>query len=78
MGSQHTTFVKQPYRRTYLKQYFERMSKDKTKVLYDDNVASVLKEQGYEIEESPRSIYRVSKLYEALNMYKPGKVSPVI
>ena len=74
--SQHK-FIVQPFRRKYLESYFERMSKDRDKVLYDDNVASVLKQQGYMIEESPRSIYKVDKLYEALKKYTPGTVSPV-
>lgn len=60
-----------PYRRKYLKGYSQRMSKDNTQTLWDDNVASVLIDQGFSIKESPRSIYRVEKLYQALNKYGP-------
>jgi hypothetical protein len=47
------------------------MSQDRDKIVYDDNVADVLKMQGYSTYESPRSIYRVDKLYEALSKYAP-------
>jgi hypothetical protein len=67
------SFTIQPYRRKYLKSYCDRMSKDNLKPLFDDHVASVLKEQGYTIPESPRSIYRVEKLYEALGKYAPDR-----
>lgn len=73
----HSSFIVQPYRRSYLKGYFERMSKDNLGMLYDDNVASVLKEQGYHITESPRSVYRVDKLYEALAKYEPSNAPEV-
>lgn len=53
------------------------MSKDNLGMLYDDNVASVLKEQGFHITESPRSVYKVDKLYESLAKYEP-KNSPRI
>lgn len=63
-----------PYRSKRLKSYSERYSKDDVTVLYDDNVADMLLAQGYSIEESPRSVYKVSKLYEALSKYAPGKI----
>lgn len=77
MISEHSSFIVEPYRRKYLKEYCRRMSKDNMGMLYDDNVASVLKEQGFHITESPRSVYKVSKLYEALAKYEPSKAPEV-
>lgn len=62
------------YRSKRLKDYRTRMSKDRTKVLVDDNVKSVLEAQGFHVDESPRSIYSVEKLYKALAQYAPGKI----
>lgn len=67
-----SSFKVQPYRRKYLKSYCERMSKDNTHCLWDHNVASVLQEQGFTIPESPRSVYKVDKLYEALSRFEPS------
>lgn len=67
-----SSFIIEPWRRSYLDDYASRMSSDRLDALWDDNVANVLREQGFEIPESPRSIYKVSKLYEALNKYDPG------
>lgn len=67
------SFVVQPYRRKYLKDYASRMGRDNLTHLWDDNVAAVLREQGFSIRESPRSIYRVNKLFEALSKYGPDK-----
>lgn len=72
-----SSFIIQPYRRKYLKEYFHRMSQDNLGTLMDDNVADVLKEQGFSITESPRSVYKVAKLYEALAKYEP-KDAPVV
>jgi hypothetical protein len=69
------SFNIKPYRSKRLKEYYSRMSKDREAVIYDDNVASMLLAQGFSIEEAPRSIYRVEKLYEALAKYAPGRVS---
>ena len=66
-----SSFTVQPYRRKYLKEYFKRMSQDNLTMLWDDNVASILQEQGFSIEQAPRSVYKVEKLYEALNKYAP-------
>lgn len=68
-----SSFVIQPYRRKYLRDYCRRMSQDDTTKLWDDNVASVLEEQGFTIKDSPRSVYKVEKLYEALAKYAPNK-----
>lgn len=68
-----SSFVIQPYRRKYLAEYCKRMSKDNLGTLWDDNVASVLEEQGFNIEEDPRSVYKVEKLYESLAKYEPSK-----
>lgn len=70
-------FKIEPYRRKYLDGYMKRMSQDNLHPLWDDHVASVLKDQGFEIEESPRSVYKVEKLYEALNKYDPNAAPSV-
>lgn len=70
-------FTVRPYRSKRLKPYCERMSKDNTHVVFDDNVAKLLRLQGYQFEDSPRSIYKVDKLYEALAKYSPNN-SPFI
>lgn len=67
-------FKTRPYRTNRLGDYLSRNSKDNLTVLHDDNVADALREQGYSIEESPRSIYKVDKLYEALSAYAPGTI----
>jgi hypothetical protein len=51
------------------------MSRDNLKTIYDDTVEELLEYQGFNtsnIEEAPRSIYKVGKLYEALELYAPG------
>jgi len=77
LAENRSSFVIQPYRRKYLKDYAARMSKDNVQALWDDNVASVLEEQGFTIQESPRSIYKVEKLYEALAKYEPATAPSV-
>lgn len=72
-----SSFVIQPYRRKYLRGYFQRMSQDNLNELWDDNVASVLEEQGFNIVSNPRSVYRVEKLYAALAKYAP-KTAPYV
>lgn len=64
-------FTRRPYRMKRLEPYAQRMSKDNLTVIFDDNVASVLTQQGYSIQEAPRSVYKVEKLYEALSRYAP-------
>nr|QXV86609.1 RNA-dependent RNA polymerase [Partitiviridae sp.] len=53
------------------------MGKDQTDVIMDGNVKDVLVAQGYTIEESPRSVYKVEKLFEALSHYAP-KFKPFV
>jgi len=65
------SFNIRPYRLKQLKHYCKYMSQDREKVIFDDNVADVLKTQGFSVTESPRSIYRAEKLYEALSKYAP-------
>lgn len=64
-------FKVRPYRMKRLKPYYDRMSKDDLNQVYDDNIADMLRAQGYAISQSPRSVYRVAKLYEALSGYAP-------
>nr|QXV86612.1 RNA-dependent RNA polymerase [Partitiviridae sp.] len=66
-----------PYRMKRLKSYCERMSRDDCHVVFDDNVAAPLRLQGFSIEEAPRSIYKVEKLYEALGRYSPSNAPHV-
>lgn len=65
------SFRVMPYRSKHLREYFSRMSSDREGVLYDDHVADVLKAQGFTWDESPRSIYKVDQLYQALARYAP-------
>lgn len=69
-----TEFTVRPYRSKRLAEYCKRMSQDRTQILYDDNVMDALKSQGFSVETTPRSIYTVSKLYDALAGYAPGKI----
>lgn len=71
------SFIIRPYRRKYLREYGKRMSRDDNTQLWDDNVASVLEEQGFSIKDSPRSVYSVEKLYAALEKYAPDR-SPTV
>ena len=77
------SFRAKPYRSKRLQSYFSRMSKDNLNPLFDDVVASVLDSQGFNVTESPRSIYKVDKLYDALEKYAPSaspfiKVTPAV
>lgn len=65
-------FKIRPYRSKRLREYSIRMSSDDNTVIFDDNVADMLRAQGYQIEDAPRSIYSVRKLYEALGKYSPN------
>lgn len=71
------SFIIRPYRRKYLREYGRRMSSDDETQLWDDNVASVLEEQGFTIKDSPRSVYKVEKLYASLAKYAPDQ-SPTV
>lgn len=64
-----------PFRTKALTEYYSRMSRPRTKVIMDDNVATMLQAQGYEWEDDPRSIYDPEKLFEALGKYAPGESS---
>lgn len=64
-------FTIRPYRSKRLAEYAKRMSVDDLTPLMDGNVKAALQLQSLPVEESPRSIYKVSKLYDALRMYSP-------
>jgi len=68
------SFTIQPYRMKRLKPYYDYMSKDRTKAIYDDRVAQVLEAQGISAVESPRSVYEVDKLFSSLAKYAPGRI----
>ena len=67
-------FKRHVYRSKRLNAYFGRLSKDNNHVLTDPHVKAVLEAQGYYVDESPRSIYSVDKLYKALSQFAPGKI----
>lgn len=58
-----------PFRRASLKRYISQMSAANPKVVFDDHVAEILEQQGFQWEEDPRSIYDPSQLYTALERY---------
>lgn len=61
------------FRRASLKHYISMMSKDDDREIYDDNVKEHLVHQGFDVSNihMPRSVYSVSKLFEALDRYSP-------
>ena len=65
-------FSIKPYRMRRLDRYKASFNHDRLKALYDDNVADMLKAQGFHINEAPRSIYHVEKLFQALSGYAPN------
>lgn len=69
-----SAFRSHRYRQKRLKTYFAQMSKDNEHVLVDDNVKDMLLAQGFSVEQAPRSIYKVEKLFEALSGYAPRKI----
>lgn len=58
-----------PFRRVALKSYISTMSKPDPRGIFDDFVAEVLVQQGFSIQEDPRSIYEPEQLYDALQRY---------
>jgi len=58
-----------PFRRKSLKSYVAQMSKPNPKGIFDDHVASILRQQGFKWTEDPRSIYDPSQLWSALERY---------
>jgi len=58
-----------PFRRAALKQYISQMSSPNPDGLYDKFVAEILKQQGFEALDDPRSVYDPQQLYTALNRY---------
>lgn len=67
-------FTVRPYRSKRLQGYFSTFGQDNLKVLHDDNVKDALTAQGFHVDENPRSVYRVEKLFQALAGFAPGKV----
>lgn len=61
-----------PSKTEAVQRYVGNMGRDNLTALYDKYVAQQLRIRGYTWEEKPRSIYRVSKLYEALQQYSPA------
>lgn len=67
-------FTIRPYRSKRLEEnYARKYSKDWNEPLYDPNVAAMLDAQDLPRDETPRSIYSVEKLYQALSSFAPGK-----
>ena len=71
-------FKVQPYRRNALKSYYGNYSKDNLTVLTDTAVKEVVERQGFFVEETPRSIYKVQKLYDALSSFSPVNAPYII
>lgn len=66
------------YRRASLKNYLSMMSQGNDRVIFDDHVADVLREQGFNVDEDrslARSIYEPEKLYDSLALYGPDNQS---
>lgn len=59
------------YKRSKLQAYSDKMSRADKTHLWNDTVAHILQEQGFEIKESPRSIYDPEQLWTALERYSP-------
>jgi len=58
-----------PFRRASLKKYISHMSKPNPDGLFDENVAEILIQQGFNCEEDPRSVYDPQQLWTALERY---------
>lgn len=58
-----------PFRRKALKRYISQMSAPNPKVVFDDHVAAILDQQGFNWDEEPRSVYEPQQLYTALERY---------
>lgn len=67
------SFLAKSYRDKLLRPYCGRMSKDNSRVVVDKQVEEALLLIGEEAPYAPRSIYKVSKLYESLARYAPEK-----
>lgn len=66
-----------PFRRAALKGYISQMSTPNPKGIFDDVVADILVEQGFSINEDPRSIYEPKQLYDALERYASEQSEPL-
>lgn len=58
-----------PFRRKSLKRYLSQMNTPNPKGVFDDHVAEIIEQQGFNWEEDPRSIYDPQQLYTALERY---------
>lgn len=58
-----------PFRRASLKRYLSMMSTAQPIGLVDPFVAQILEQQGFAIEDDPRSVYEPAQLYDALQRY---------
>lgn len=59
------------YRRKGIQAYSNRMSKPDETHLWNDTVAHILEQQGFSIEEDPRSIYDPEQMWDSLARYSP-------
>lgn len=64
-----------PFRRVSLKRYISTMSSPNPKGIHDDFVAELLEQQGFAVEEDPRSVYDPQQLYDALQRYATSDCS---
>lgn len=58
-----------PFRRQGMAEYVNRMSKPRTKPIYDNRMVALMSKIGVKILRDPQSIYDPDQLYEALKVY---------
>lgn len=66
-------FKAHPWRDKRVVDHCKQMSKPDGNIIFDARVASVLRSQGFEWVESPRSVYDPDQLYAALAKYAPTR-----
>jgi len=62
-----------PYRRSGVVEYSKRASRPNDRWIYHGHVAKVLEEQGFYVEEDPRSVYDPEQLWQQLERFGPSQ-----
>lgn len=63
-----------PFKRPGVEEYIKRMTKPRTKAVYDSTVTGILTKAGYDIPEDPASVYDPEQLWTQLDNYcKPTR-----
>lgn len=65
-------FKSRKWNSTHIQSYCVQGSKTRETVLRDEIAYSILKEQGFSVQEDPASIYDPQKLYEGLERFAPS------